>query len=280
MAQKRTLGENPLDLIVPKQAGKAKKKRKVRRAKASPKKARSRSVKAVEEEPAPKPDAAASAPMTEKPREVARQAARVEPAATKRGKAAHRPTEEPAEQPAARKRIGARPGQYLTFLLGGEEYGAAILQVKEIIEYDTLTSVPTTPPWIRGVINLRGSVVPVIDLAVKFGLPETAITSRTCIVIVEAVLDGDAADMGVMVDSVSQVIELSGEGIEPAPAFGTRIHVEYLLGMGRLGEKFVLLLDVDRVLSSDELMTASAASAGASTAEETVGPGEEQPVTP
>ena len=146
--------------------------------------------------------------------------------------------------------------QYLSFYLAGEEYALGILKVREIIEYDTLTSVPRTPPFIRGVINLRGSVVPVIDLAIKFGLPESVITKWTCIVIVEIDFEGEQIVMGLLADSISQVIDLPPEEIEEPPSFGTTVDVDYLLGMGRSGKKFVLILDIDRVLSSKELQTA------------------------
>jgi purine-binding chemotaxis protein CheW len=152
----------------------------------------------------------------------------------------------------------AEQAQYLTFFLAGEEYAIGILQVKEILEYDTLTKVPQTPPSIRGVINLRGSVVPVVDLAAKFGLPETPITKRTCIVIVEVDLEGQRTVMGVLADAVSQVMDLTPADIEAPPAFGTRVRVDYLQGMGKVGKKFVLLLDVDRVLSAPELRAANA----------------------
>src|SRR5574337_946200 len=150
--------------------------------------------------------------------------------------------------------------QYLTFYLAGEEYGIGILRVKEILEYDTLTKVPTTPSFIRGVINLRGSVVPVVDLAVKFGLPATPVTKRTCIVIVEVALDGQPTVMGVLADAVSQVMDLTPADIEAPPAFGTRVKVDYLQGMGKVGKRFVLLLDADKVLSAPELLAAEAAS--------------------
>ncbi len=144
--------------------------------------------------------------------------------------------------------------QYLTFYLAGEEYAIGILQVKEILEYDTLTKVPQTPPSIRGVINLRGSVVPVVDLAAKFGLPPSPITKRTCIIIVEADLDGTRTVMGVLADAVSQVMDLTPEDIEAPPAFGTHVRVDYLQGMGKVGKKFVLLLAVDHVLAAAELV--------------------------
>ena len=158
--------------------------------------------------------------------------------------------------------------QYLTFYIADEEYAVGVLQVKEIIEYDTVTKVPSTPPWIRGVINLRGSVVPVVDLAVKFGLPQAEVTRRTCIVIVEVDMGGEKTVMGVMADAVSQVVELSAQEIEPPPAFGTRVRVDYLKGMGKAGKKFVLMLDIDRVLSASELLAAVAVEAEAEAYEE------------
>ena len=144
--------------------------------------------------------------------------------------------------------------QYLTFLLASEEYAISILKVKEIIEYGTVTTVPKTPPWIRGVINLRGAVVPVVDLAVKFGLAESPVMKTTCIIIVETLLGGQTTIMGVIADAVSQVMDLSEEDIRAVPEFGTRVKVDYLLGVTQLGKKFALLLDTDRVLSSDEML--------------------------
>jgi len=152
--------------------------------------------------------------------------------------------------------------QYLTFFIADEEYAVSIVRAKEIIQYDTLTKVPKTPQWIRGVINLRGGVVPVVDLAVKFGLPDTAITSSACIVITEVQIEGETTVMGVLADSVSQVIELRADDIEPPPAFGTRINVDYLQGMGKSGKKFVLILDVDKVLSAEELLDTAALTSG------------------
>ena len=144
--------------------------------------------------------------------------------------------------------------QYLTFLLANEEYAIGILKVKEIIEYDTVTTVPRTPKWVRGVINLRGAVVPVVDLAIKFGLELTPVTKTTCIVIVETQFESQNTTIGIIVDAVSQVMELATDDLQPVPEFGTRVKVDYLLGMAQLGKKFALLLDVDRVLSTDELL--------------------------
>ena len=149
--------------------------------------------------------------------------------------------------------------QYLTFMIAGEEYAISLLQVKEIIEYDTVTPVPKTPEWVRGVINLRGSVVPVIDLAVKFRLPASVAGRLTCIVITEVACGGEATIMGVMADSVRQVIDLKPEDVEHPPTFGTRVKVDYLLGMARSGKKFCLILNTEKVLSTDELLEVSEA---------------------
>ena len=144
--------------------------------------------------------------------------------------------------------------QYLTFMIGGEEYAVSLLKVKEIIEYDVVTEIPKTPQWVRGVINLRGNVVPVIDLAVKFRLAPSVIGKLTCIVITEVECEGEATVMGVMADSVRQVIDLKPEDVEVPPSFGTRVKVDYLLGMARSGKKFCLLLDTEKVLSTEELL--------------------------
>src|SRR5437588_10534470 len=132
--------------------------------------------------------------------------------------------------------------QYLTFMIAGEEYAVSLLKVKEIIEYDIVTQVPKTPEWIRGVINLRGNVVPVIDLAVKFRLAPSVAGKLTCIVITEVQSEGEPTVMGIMADSVRQVIDLNSNDIESPPTFGTRVKVDYLLGMARSGKKFCLLL--------------------------------------
>jgi purine-binding chemotaxis protein CheW len=145
-------------------------------------------------------------------------------------------------------------GQYLTFFIAGEEYAVNILKVKEIIEYDTVTAVPNTAPWIRGVTNLRGNVVPVIDLAVKFGFPASTPSKFSCIVITEVSYDGDKLTMGVMADSVSQVLDFSQNEIEPIPPFGTRLRIDFLLGMGKIGKKFCLILDIEKVLSAEEFL--------------------------
>jgi purine-binding chemotaxis protein CheW len=142
--------------------------------------------------------------------------------------------------------------QFLSFAIAGSDYGVPILRVKEILQYEAITPVPAAPRSIRGVINLRGAVVPVVDLAVKFGLPVTPVTNRTCILIVEAGLDSERSVVGVLADAVSEVLELSPDDLEPPPTLGAHIQLEYLAGMGKVGKGFVLLLDLDRVLSAAE----------------------------
>ena len=147
----------------------------------------------------------------------------------------------------------AEQKQYLTFLLGGEMFAIGILRVKEIIGYGGLTEVPMMPECIRGVINLRGAVVPVMDMQARFGKASAPISKRTCIVIVEVEANGERQDMGVVVDAVNAVIEIAGSDIEPAPAFGARIHTDFIEGMGKVDGRFVILLDVNEVLSTDEI---------------------------
>ena len=143
--------------------------------------------------------------------------------------------------------------QYLTFLLGGEMFAIAILNIKEIIEYGSLTEVPMMPSFIRGVINLRGSVVPVVDLSSRFGRSRTEVSRRTCIVIIEVENGDEKHDIGVMVDSVSEVLEIPRSEIEPPPAFGAKIRVDFMAGMGKVAGKFVIILNANKVLSVDEL---------------------------
>ena len=145
--------------------------------------------------------------------------------------------------------------QYLTFMLAGEEYAITIPNVRQIVEYHTVTRVPKTPKWTRGVINLRGAVVPVVDIAVKFGLEERPVTRTTCIIIIETRSADQNATIGVIADAVSQVIDLRPADIYEPPSFGTRVQVDYLLGMVPMGSKFVLLLNLEKVLSSEELVS-------------------------
>jgi purine-binding chemotaxis protein CheW len=143
--------------------------------------------------------------------------------------------------------------QFLTFNLGGEIFAIGILAIKEIIEYGNLTEVPMMPEFIRGVINLRGAVVPVVDLAARFGRAGSTVTRRTCIVIIEMEADGERQDVGVVVDAVNEVLEILPQDIEPAPAFGAKIRTDFIRGMGKVNGKFVILLNVNRVLSVDEM---------------------------
>ena len=150
-------------------------------------------------------------------------------------------------------KVDEAPSQYLTFALGGEMFAVGILNVKEIIEYGHLTEIPMMPAFIRGVINLRGSVVPVIDLSARFGGKTTEVSRRTCIVIVE-VSDGDLRhDIGIMVDAVSEVLDIPGSEIEPPPSFGAKIRADFIFGMGKVDGKFVIILNIDKVLSVEEI---------------------------
>jgi len=160
--------------------------------------------------------------------------------------------------------------QYLTFQLGGETYAMGILAIKEIIEYGNLTEVPRMPAFIRGVINLRGAVVPVIDLSARFGKAATTVTRRTCIVIVE-VSDGSDAQgstqvVGVMVDAVNAVLEIPVAEIEPPPSFGANIRAEFMNGMGKINGKFVIILNIHHVLSVDEMASLAGVAVGAEAA--------------
>ena len=146
------------------------------------------------------------------------------------------------------------PTQYLTFMLAGEQFALGILAVKEIIEYHSLTVVPMMPSCVRGVINLRGAVVPVMDLLARFGRPSSDTTKRTCIVIVEVqTADQESQVIGVIVDTVNEVLDIAPTDIEPAPAFGARIRTDFIHGMGKVKGKFVILLNANHVLSIDEV---------------------------
>ncbi|HEV7815577.1 MAG TPA: chemotaxis protein CheW [Janthinobacterium sp.] len=147
----------------------------------------------------------------------------------------------------------AEHAQYLTFMLGGEVFAIGILAIKEIIEYGGLTEVPMMPDSIRGVINLRGAVVPVMDLSARFGKPATALSKRTCIVIVELENDGEHQVIGVVVDAVNAVLDIPAAEIEPAPAFGTRIRGDFIFGMGKVNGKFVILLNIGKVLAIEDM---------------------------
>ena len=157
--------------------------------------------------------------------------------------------------------VAPRPTQFLTFMLGQEQYAVGILHIKEIIEYGSLATVPMMPDCVRGVINLRGAVVPVLDLSARFGRAVSSIGKRSCIVIVE-VGEGDGEVdaqrqpkqvLGMLVDAVNAVVDINATDIEPAPSFGTRIRPDFIAGMGKCGGKFVVLLDIEHVLASEEI---------------------------
>lgn len=144
--------------------------------------------------------------------------------------------------------------QYLTFMLGGEMFAIGILGIKEIIEHGNLTNVPMMPVFVRGVINLRGAVVPVVDLSARFGRHTAAITRRSCIIIIETRSeDGEPQDVGLLVDAVSAVLEIPASEVEPAPSFGAKIRADFINGMAKVNGQFVIALNVDRVLSVDEM---------------------------
>jgi purine-binding chemotaxis protein CheW len=143
--------------------------------------------------------------------------------------------------------------QYLAFTLGKETFAMDIRFIKEVIQYGSLTEVPLMPPFIRGVINLRGSVVPVIDLSVRFGKAITEITRHTCIVVLEVQNGDEIAVLGAIVDHVNEVLEIGASEIEPAPTFGSDLRSEFISGVGKVGGKFVILLEVNHVLSIEEL---------------------------
>lgn len=144
-------------------------------------------------------------------------------------------------------------GKYLTFTLAQEDYGLEILKVREIIGMLDITAIPQTPPFIKGVINLRGRVIPVIDLRLKFSLPSQEYGERTCIIVVEVRSAAGAVQVGVVVDAVSEVLNVNGGDIEPAPSFGARVSTRYILGIAKTRGTIKILLDIDRVLSSEEL---------------------------
>ena len=150
------------------------------------------------------------------------------------------------------KATQGRGGKFLTFFLAGEEYGLEILKVQEIIGMMDITPVPRTPEHIRGVINLRGKVIPIVDLRLKFGMPGTERTAETCIIVVEA----NAVQTGIVVDQVSEVLDIEGPEIEDTPVFGADVQTDFILGIGKSGSRVKLLLDIDRVLTEGALLAA------------------------
>jgi len=151
------------------------------------------------------------------------------------------------------EKVDQAPSQYLTFAVGGEMFAVDILDVKEIIEYGKPTPIPMMPAFIRGVINLRGSVVPVVDLATRFGGESAKLNRRTCIVIVEVQDAETRHDIGIIVDAVSEVLDIPGSEIDPPPSFGGNIRTDFIFGMGKVAGEFVIIIDLNKVLSVDEI---------------------------
>ena len=160
---------------------------------------------------------------------------------------------DPVGEPLESQRTAAAGGKYLTFKLGAEEYGVEILKVQEIIKMMDITRVPRVQSYVRGVINLRGKVIPVIDLRLKFGMEGKETTDKTCVVVLQVTHAGGAITMGAIVDEVSEVLDITAEQIEPAPDFGSEVDTAFIMGMGKVGKMVVLLLDIDKVLSSAEI---------------------------
>lgn len=152
--------------------------------------------------------------------------------------------------------------QYLTFKLADEIFALDVAKVREILEYTSITKVPQTPEFMRGVINLRGSVVPVIDMRLKFGMTSTEQTINTCIIVVEVTLDGDTTVLGALADSVQEVVEMEPELIEPAPHIGTRLKTDFIKGMGKHEDQFVMILDIDKVFTESEMASLQDAGSG------------------
>ena len=148
---------------------------------------------------------------------------------------------------------GSDNQQYLTFKLDEEIFALGIDKVREVLDYTSVTKVPQTPDFMRGVINLRGSVVPVVDMRLKFGMAKTEKTVNTCIIIVEINLEGETTVLGALADSVQEVLDLEPQQIEPAPKIGTKLRTEFIRGMGKRGEQFIIILDIDKVFSGEEL---------------------------
>lgn len=145
-----------------------------------------------------------------------------------------------------------KEGKYLTFALGAEEYGLEILKVREIVGYMEITAVPQTPVYVKGVINLRGQVIPVIDLRAKFGMETTGITDETCIIIVEINQGNHDYSVGIVVDHVEEVLDMDGQNIEEPPHFDASVNTDFILGIGKVGESVKILLDIDKVLAGQD----------------------------
>jgi purine-binding chemotaxis protein CheW len=152
--------------------------------------------------------------------------------------------------------------QYLTFKLGNEIFATDVAKVREVLDLTTITQIPRTPEFMAGVINLRGSVVPVVDLRLCFEMAKTESTRNTCIVVVEVLLEGESTVIGALTDSVEEVIDLEPDQIQPAPKIGTQIRTDFILGMGKRDTQFIMILDIDRVFSADELSVVRGVEAG------------------
>lgn len=152
--------------------------------------------------------------------------------------------------------------QYLTFKLADEVFALDVAKVREILEITSITKIPQTPEFMRGVINLRGSVVPVIDMRLKFGMSATEQTVNTCIIVVEVSLEGESTILGALADSVQEVVEMEPEQIEPAPHIGTRLNTAFIKGMGKHEGNFVMILDIDKVFSEEEMAAVQSSTGG------------------
>jgi|SRR5581483_1216451 len=155
--------------------------------------------------------------------------------------------------PPATSKTDERSGKYLTFKLGEEEFGVRVIKVREIMGIQQITAVPQTPDYLKGVLNLRGKVIPVIDLRLKFGLPSIEYNQRTCIIVVQVEGELGAIQVGLVVDAVSEVLNLTSSDIEDTPDFGARVTTRFILGMAKLKGKVKILLDIDRVVSTQEI---------------------------
>jgi purine-binding chemotaxis protein CheW len=153
----------------------------------------------------------------------------------------------------ALKVVSDKEEKYLTFVLADEEYGISILKIKEIIGMMSITTVPQTPEFVKGVINLRGKVIPVMDLRLRFGMEAIDYTERTCIIVVEIEGQSGTVQIGIVVDSVSEVLNIKGDDVEETPTFGAKLNTDYILGMGKMEGGVKILLDIDRVLSGEEI---------------------------
>jgi purine-binding chemotaxis protein CheW len=157
--------------------------------------------------------------------------------------------------------------QYLTFKLGDEVFATDVAKVREVLDFTTITKIPRTPEFMSGVINLRGNVVPVVDLRLCFEMSKTEKTVNTCVVVVEMLLDGEPTVIGALADSVEEVIDLEPDQIEPAPKIGTQIRTDFIKGMGKRDSQFIMILDIDRIFSAEELSAVRGAELGKSLAE-------------